>query len=457
MADSENSVVLRPGAFTLSWSADLQYGSRDLTFDGERTFYFAKGDTVNEDSQKGVGVFALNLQNSDLQELNVVAQNLCDKDIQSGGPETVDPPSTFSVMCMGEDGKAVRRSGSIRLIPERFKSRIFDAPLRLAERAWTEGSKIIKLDFETVAVEHKDGHYIVAVKFINSGNRWIQFKTPDQWGGSTTSGRLGVGATGAIHPNGDVVKVKGSWAFGLSGKGLINRSEFKGGLVFLKPGGSEVLKFEVDPDYKALKGSYEFSGIVFMRIEYEGYGWGLASNVDFKPIKTRITIDRDYPSTPQEREQWEKTHRENMSQWPVKPGATFAEDGLYRAVRTSGTARGLLLRPFKAGDVATTDDVRMYTEVASGTEFNGPVQWVWEGSAPTPVKQWSFDIIEGTEHVCKAGAICPRSGRWLARVHSGGFSAAAPYRYDLAGIVTLCRGQSMPARTDGADWEWLGA
>jgi hypothetical protein len=210
------------------------------------------------------------------------------------------------------------------------------------------------------------------------------------------------------------------------------------------------------------EGTYAFSLNAWLYIDWKDGDEKQHSHVDFfsgKATRTTIKMDHDYPSTPQERERWEKTHRENMSLWPVKPGETFAEDGLYRAVRLAdnGAYRSLQLVPFKAGDIATTDNVKMLMASASGTELNGPVQWLWEGSAPTPVKQWSFDLIEGTEHVCKAGAVCPRSGRWLARVHSGSFSASGSYHYDLAGIVTVRHGQSMPARTDGADWEWLGA
>lgn len=456
MANDANNGVLRTGAFSLSWSGGLEYGSREMTFDGAGKFYFAKGDTINDDTQTGVGVFVLNVQNRDLEELKGVAQALCDRDIQTGGPETHDPAATFSVVCM-EGGKAVSRSGSLRLIPERFRHQVFDAPRRLSERAWTEGGKLIKLDFTTESVEHKDGRYIVSVRFINSGDRWIKFKTPDQWKGTSLGGRLGVGAVSRISRDGRTEKVEGAWAFGLDGQTLSNQDRFPDGIVTLKPDSSETLKFQTKPDYQAVKGNFEFSGIAFMRIEYEGYGWGLSSQVDFKPIKAQITIDRDYPSTPEERQQWEARHRADMSFQPVKPGGTFPEDGLYRAVQMSGgvAVRSLQLMPFKAGDVATTDSATMFTASASGAKLNGPAQWVWTASAPTPVKQWSPDVIDGTQHHSAAGEVCPRSGRWLARVHTGDWK----YRYDLAGIVTRKRGERMPDADDGSrhgGWEWLG-
>ncbi|HEX7909457.1 MAG TPA: hypothetical protein VF534_15435 [Paraburkholderia sp.] len=453
MANDLNSGVLRPGAFSLSQSGGLEYGSREMTFDGQDKFYFAKGDTINDDIQTGVGVFVLSLQNRDIEELKGVAQTLCDKDIQTGGPETYDPPARFNVVCL-EEGKAVARDGSLRLIPEKFREAVFNAPLRLSDQAWSEGKKLVKLDFTTISVEHKSTHYVVSVRFINSGDEWIKFKTPDQWSGNTTGGGLGVAPfskIGKMNPRDD-------WGFALAGKKLINRNDFQDGEIHLNPGDSKMLKFEAIPDNKIAKGEYDFSGVAFMRIACEGNFWNQQTQVDFRPIKTRITVDRDYPSTPQEREQWEKNHRAEMSYFPIKPGATFAEDGLYRAVRTSGTSRSLMLKPFKAGEVATTDDVRMYTEAASGTELNGQVQWVWEASPPTPVKQWSFDLIDGTQQFCEPGVACPRSGRWVPRVTVGDSMTSQETRYQLAKMVTLRRGEPMPA-IDGTypHWEWVGA
>ena len=147
-----------------------------------------------------------------------------------------------------------------------------------------------------------------------------------------------------------------------------------------------------------------------------------------------------------------------MSSYPVKPGQTFAEDGLYRAARVNTISRrSLQLVPFKAGAVATADNVKMLIEGGGGLSFDDPVQWLWEGSAPTPVKQYSFDMIEETRQFCEPGVPCPRSGRWVPRIRQ---SWDKPARYDLAGIVTLRRGQPMPLINDAngrADWEWVGA
>jgi hypothetical protein len=461
MAHEREGITSRPGEFSLSWSGGREYGSRELSFDGEGKFYFAKGDTINSQTQTGVGVFVLDVQKADLPELKAVAEALCDRNIQSGGRETVDPPATFGVTCL-EDGKIVSKGGSMRLIPEEFNRRIFDAPFRLAEQAWAEGRKLIKLDFSPYKVEHTKDGFIVSVRFVNSGDRWIKFKTPDQWGGNYIEGRLGVGAVRKIHKNGVREDVRKSWGFPLGGQKLLNRDEFKDGVVILNPGDSKILKFRTTPNYKALKGEYEFSGIAFMNIEYEGYGWGLSTHVDFGAMNSRITVDRDYPLTPEEREQWEAKHRADLSLDPVKPGKTFAEDGLYRAERliSDGTYRSLQVRPFKAGDIATTDAVKMPMESGDGVNINGPVQWVWEGRAPQPVKPFATEYVEGTQHHAAPGTSCPRSGRWLARIFSGRNALYPDYHYDLLNIVTLKRGQKMPPiqnKGAKADWEWVGA
>jgi hypothetical protein len=448
MANDPNDGIWKPGGFSLSWSGGLEYGSRQYSFDGVDKFYFTKGDTINDDNQTGVGVFVLTVQRRDIEGLKGAVQALCDKDIQTGGPETYDPPATFSVACF-EGGKVVNRQGSIRKIPEKFDREIFDVPFRLAEEAWKHGAKLIKLDFTTESVEQKNGNYIVAVRFINSGNRWIKFKTPDLWPGNSRNGGLAVAPfseLGKMQPRDD-------WGFNLAGKKILNKEEFPNGEILINPGESKTLKFVSIPDNKIQKGVYDLSGVAYMNIQYEGYGWGLSTHVDFCPIRSRIAFDRDYPSTPEEREQWEATHRASMSSRPVKPGQTFAEDGLYRAVRLGSNHRSLQLKPFKAGDVATTDSVKMFMESANGVELNGPVQWVWEGSAPTPVKQWSLDMTEGTEHTCKPGTACPRSGRWLARTHTDDWKD----RYDLASIVPRRLGEPMPARDARSQWEWLGA
>lgn len=191
-----------------------------------------------------------------------------------------------------------------------------------------------------------------------------------------------------------------------------------------------------------------------MEIQCECKSGPLSDKLFFSPIKTRITIDRDYPSTPKEREEWEARHRDALSSWPVKPGEAFPEDGLYRAVRVGTGSRSLQVQPFKAGDIATTDDMRLLAGSASGEYLNGRMQWVWEASSPQRGSQ-PFTFVEGTEQFCKPGAVCPRSGRWVVRSMTHDWK----YNHDLTQIVTVQQGKSMPAiQSDPrhGEWEWIG-
>jgi hypothetical protein len=459
MAADNKTPGANGGKFTLLWNGGHDWGSREISFDGNRRFHYAIGDTLRSDTQTGVGAFQLELQNADLEDAKSAADILCEKNIQKDDFKTTDSPAIFSVTCF-EGGIAVTKKGVLQAIPENLRSRLYAITSNLSDKAYVNGKKLTKLDFYPCKVEYRDGKFIVSVRFENSGNRWIKFSTPDQWEGTTWGGRLGIGAINKIGGNGVRESVKGSWGFALGGKKLLNKDEFPDGVVMLSPGESKVLKFETIPDNKASKGEYEFSGVAFMNIECEGGGAALSGLVVLGPIKTRITIDRDYPSTPEERQQWEATHRATMSFQPVKPGETFAEDGLYRAAGMSFSAnqRSLQLKVFKSGDVATTEKVTMAT--GDGYSLNGPVQWLWEATAPKPVKEWSFDKIPDTVQFCKPGADCPRSGRWVARIAGGTDWLRPEYHHDLTSLVPLRRGQPMPSikgADDRAEWEWVGA
>ena len=441
------------GSFLISLSGGMQYGPRTTFFDGKEKFYFAQGDTIDDKSKTGVGVFELHLQDKEVAELRDVAKAFCDKAVPEKG-DPFQPQVTFQVACEDNEG-LTSKYGSMNYVPEDIKRRIYGVARVFEDRAWSEGRKVVKLDFSTTKVEYKDNGFIVSVRFYNSGDQTIRFKTPDQLRGNEAGGQLGVGSRTRIGRNGSRAEIEGGWAFSLSGKEILNKDEFPDGIVTLRPGEDKTLRVRSVSDYKASKGEYEFTGIAFMDIQCEGKWW-TNTRVDFSPIKTPVTIDRDYPSTPKEREEWEARHRAAMSSWPVKPGEAFPEDGLYRAVRVGSGTRSLQVQPFKAGDIATTDNVRLLTDAASGNHLDGPVQWVWEASPPVHPEWKPFTVEEGTEQFCKPGAMCSRSGRWVARSVTWDWK----HELDLAQIVTARQGETMPAIKGDlrqAEWEWIGA
>jgi hypothetical protein len=434
-------------SYTTNGAADGSvntYGNNEISVLGEM-LRVQIGDSINNRNASGIGIYELKLSNQNLEEARKLAELLCSpKDPKSDVPI----PDLYVAKCGGEI-----RSSYVKDFSRPVAIKIADLVDSLRNAGVQDGRKLVKLDISLFSIERATDGFLVSVRFINSGDYPIRFKTPDKW--DTKVGRrmdmLGVSGSraGSREPE---------FGLGLAGQPLVDPKQFPDDQVNLAPHSSVVLKVKAGSIDKFSAGDYSLDVGVFMNMEVTGIQSSLV-RVDFQSDSknpTHVTFDRDYPSTPQERERWEAYQRTRLSYFPVNPGETFAEDGLYRAVRTGGDSRSLQLVPFKAGDVATRDNVKMLMASASGTEFDGPVQWIWEGSAPTPVRQWSFDMTEGTEHFCKPRTVCPRSGRWLARVYSRSLSTGESYRYDLAGIVTRRRGESMPAAAEGTEWEWLG-
>ncbi|CAB4046720.1 hypothetical protein [Paraburkholderia phenoliruptrix] len=417
-----------------------RYGDNSISVsDGMLTVEI--GDSILKKNINGAGVFEMKLLNRDLEDAKKLADLLCSPEDSAGEVPTTD---LYTAKC---DGKV--RSSYVKNFSRPLVNQMAQLVESLRDSGIRDGRKLVKLDVSLDSIDRVKGGFLVAVRFYNGGEYPIKFSTPDKWDGGPGRDMLGVSTVR-----------KPQFAFGLAGETLENSDEFTNGEVSLAPRSSAVLKMKTSSVDKFTAGTYDFNIGVFMNIGVVGLATNL-SRVDFHSnIKepTSITFDRDYPSTPEEREQWEARHRDAMSSYPVKPGQTFAEDGLYRAARVNTISRrSLQLVPFKAGAVATADNVKMLIEGGGGLSFDDPVQWLWEGSAPTPVKQYSFDMIEETRQFCEPGVPCPRSGRWVPRIRQ---SWDKPARYDLAGIVTLRRGQPMPLINDAngrADWEWVGA
>ena len=401
------------------------------------------GDSILKKDINGAGVFEMKLLNQDLEDAKKLAALLCSPEDSAGAVPTTD---LYTAKC---DGKV--RSSYVKNFSRPVVIQISQLVESLRNASIRRGRRVVKLDVSLNSIDRVKGGFFVSIRFYNGGEYPIKFDTPDKWDGGPGRDMLGVSSVR-----------KPQFAFGLAGETLENSNEFTNSEVNLAPHSFVVFKIKTSSIDKFAAGTYDFNVGVFMNIEVVGLATNL-SRVDFHSNNkepTSVTFDRDYPSTPEEREQWEARHRDNMSSRPVKPGETFAEDGLYRAAGMSFSAnlRSLQLKAFKAGDVAATEKVTMPT--SDGYSLTGPVQWLWEATAPTPVKQWSFDKIPDTVQFCKPGAECPRSGRWVARIAAGSDWLRPEYRHDLASLVTLRRGQPMPSIRDAgerADWEWVGA
>ncbi|WP_244106489.1 hypothetical protein [Burkholderia anthina] len=403
------------------------------------------GDSDGNRNVGGVGIYEMKLSGEDLKNAKKMSDLLC---FQEKHKNEMMVPILYSAKCGNEI-----LNGYFTDFDRDTRVKIANLVEMLTNAGVRDGRRIVKLDVSLASVDRNEDGFLVSLRFDNSGDHPIHFKTPDQW--ETKMGKYM-----------DILAIYDSKSgmgrkigFALAGQPLAEPDQFRGNEVMLAPHSSVVIKIKASRVSKFEAGTYDLHVGAFMNIKVKGIESGL-SRVDFHSDykrPARITFDRGYPSTPREREQWEAYHRSRLSHFPVAPGATFAEDGLYRAVRTNSDAhRSLQLVAFKAGDVAPAENVTMLMEGGDGISLDGPVQWLWEGSAPTPAKQYSLDTIEETRQFSPPGVPCPRSGRWLPRVRQGWDSP----RYDPAGIVTLRHGQPMPAVKEGddnADWEWIGA
>ena len=448
--NSENQVM--QFSYTTNGAADGSintYGNNEISVSGDRVWVLI-GDSDGNRNIAGVGIYELKLLNQNLENARKLAALLCSpKDPASDVPST----DLYGVICNGE-----MRSSYVRDFGRPVAIKISDLVSSLTNAGVQDGRKIVKLDLSLVSIDREKDDFLVSFRFVNGGDYPIRFKAPDRWNTKMVRDMDILGVSGyRVGGNDD-----DQFGLALAGKTLVDEKQFPDGEVNLAPHSSVLLKMKTDSIRKFPAGTYDLNIGAFMNIKVDGIQSSL-QRVDFHSDyknPTRVTFDRDYPSTPEEREQWEADHKARMSWQPVKPGETFAEDGLYRPLRTYGGYRGLFLKAFKAGDVATTDSVTMPMESLNGVNIDGPVQWVWEASAPTPVKQWSFDMIEDTVQFSAPGSTCPRSGRWVSRIMTGSNYLYPEYHHDLSSIVTLRRGQRMPSIRDAddrANWEWVGA
>ncbi|WP_248295136.1 hypothetical protein [Paraburkholderia sp. UYCP14C] len=426
------------------------YGNNEISV-AEDVLTVQIGDSDDLRYMSGVGIFELKLLNQNLEDARKLAELLCSPKDPASDVPILD---LYIARCNGET-----RSSFVKDFSRDVERKIHALMSKLKEAAIRDGRKLVKLDLALVSVDRDKDGFVVSFRFINGGDYPIKFKTPDKW--DTRMGKYMdiLGVNGYRLGDSD----QDQFGLALAGTNLVDPAQFPDGEVNLPAHSDVVIKMKTSSVSKFAAGTYDLNIGAFMNMEVVGIQSSLV-RVDFNSNHknpTRVTFDRDYPWTPEEREQWEVTQRARMSYFPVKPGETFAEEGLYRAVTLiSGVRyRSLQVKRFKVGDVAARDKVKMLMENGNGINISGPVQWEWQATAPTSVKQYSFDIIDDTRQFCTPGSICPRSGRWVARVDVGSDFRYPEYQHDLSSLVRRRRGQPMPsirAESDRADWEWVG-
>jgi hypothetical protein len=290
----------------------------------------------------------------------------------------------FSAVC--PDGKS-KVHGNLDELSDDFARDYLALSANLKEFCVRNGIDLARLAVSAQSVSLVRGVMTVVVKFYNGGRESIGFIHPDIW---PSSSLMVVGVKGDDE---NAWRVKPRLERGDSGSKKAEE------MIRLLPGETFQYSFDGVPDRKILVGSYGVSAWVVMDLTI-GNGstrQRVGFHSDYKN-PNHVTIDHDYPSTPQEREQWEAQHRASMSLQPVKPGETFVEDGLYRAVRliSGASYRSLQVKPF--------------------------------------------------------------NGRWIERIEPD--SWAGNYTYRLSSLITRRAGQQMPqiqGDPGKTEWEWVGA
>jgi len=402
-------------------------------------------DTIRDGDISGVGIIDAQLSPDDLREAKEIHRQLCVSVDRKSVHETPmrDPSRTYDVDCLRE-GKVVSHQGMMDDLPEDVHSSMYSFYQRVRRMYVGLGRAVVKLDAEVVTVQRDSGKLLVSVRFLNGGRYPIKMRRPDQW--STEEGnRLSVG--GKSGDGSDY------WGAELAGLPLVKGSETATEIITLAAGTSIMFHFLAIPNGKILRGKYDAGLLVAMDASASDVAPSLGY-VDFHSDNKKhlqVTFDRDYPSTPEELENYEAYKREQMSSRPVYPRSTFSENGYYRAVSEFSRQRSRFVTRFHKGDIAP--------EAEGVIDENGEpihdrlVAWFWEADPGLPPY--------GTDVVCRPGKACPRSGRWFERKQLP--YPMFPVTYDdSSNRVIHCRaGETMPGIIELSshglsNWEWIG-
>lgn len=433
---------------SVSQSGGQRYGDMIVGTTREGRLRLTLGDTYSSDDYVGIGLFESLMNEANRARLREIHQLLCRHDSQNNkNGFTMDGPAGYSVTCGGVD-----KQGSLYRCPPEIGGRVRGLAYELAKSIYATGRKLVKLDMEADVVS-QPYNFLVTVRFINSGERAIRFKSPTLWSGQVYGETLGVGGKNPESKGWYDTAHPGGWGFDLAGVALLNAKDYPDEVITVPPGETRELRFLASPDGKYKRGTFDFAAGAWMNIHVEGTEWIGGPHVDFfsgEHTRKRITIDRDYPATPQEWEDYEANHRKKMVSWPVYVNAAFAEDGYYRARAYHANAQvyqyGRFVTRFLKGAKAP-DAVDQQAD--SGQVMGpGPYTWVWEADAAS--------VIDASSKTA-----CPKSGRWFAKIPTD--VANASYYLSRDTIVSCTAGQTLPAvgMGDPADearvrWTWIG-
>lgn len=445
-------------SFSVRYFGGQRYASNGMAVWMSGRIRMGLSDTVGMNDFKGVGVIETQLSSDDLKEAKDIHRQMCRAIAEnpSTEPQWFGGYSGFSVRCL-EQGQIVRRQGDLSRLPQdlSFRAKRFEKTViynyRNAERP------LVKFDVAVNNVERRGHRFLVSINFINSGRYAVSMKSPDQWREGFPY-RLSIGST---RTDGE-----GEWKADLAGLPLENKAEFSleeikmpgGGIdayLNIPAGHSITLKFLAVPDGKVPRGTYRFSALVDAGLDSD-IPYPTLGRVTFTsdPAKSAtITFDRDYPSTPEEWNDYEARQRAKLSSQPVAPGQAFTEAGHYRLVSTSGQSSRFVF-DFREGAVAPE---RKDEADEHGKPLRGQLSWLWEA-----------DLARKT--IASPKEPCPREGRWIACDWQMSKCGTEQYRifpkfagtYQAGDVLPVVEDPPIIKGFDGvvyryAIWKWVGA
>jgi hypothetical protein len=421
--------------FAISGMGGHQYGTNGVGVWLSGKVRIGLSDTINEDFS-GVGVIESQLSREDLREAKDVYVQLCKaaEEIPITDMERIEPPTVYSVTCLSNDRETLYR-GRLDELPRDLCFRIDGFYKTIRNAYLSKGSAIVKLDVQVASVTRQNEKFLVAVKFVNSGQYPLVTFPPDLWKNRWGDQLLNVG--------GKRTDGNDTWSASLAGLPLMNKSEFPDETITIPAKGSVTFTFLTMPDGKVPAGTYDLHVQTFMDIGGDGPA-GTIGKADFHSDTSkpkRVTFEHDYPSTPQEWKDYEAQHRAKMSSFPAKPGEAFPEDGYYRLVSNSGQRSRFVFAFRKDAIAPKRDDV----QDEDGKVLYGMLHWQWEADNAL------YDF-------CKVGDPCPRGGRWISGESDPiGNKLNKVNSRDLRRFVA---GELMPDFQGGGryhyTWYWLG-
>jgi hypothetical protein len=410
-------------------------------------FSLTLADTAGSEDFLGVGTFEGTASDEDSANVAEVVRLLCrpgaqlkeSPDGMTLGQVTSMPSANFQATC--DDG--VRHDGTMFLAPRDISGRARDLLETLTKSFYAHGNKIVKLDIEVVDVRPAPHDFLVTVRFVNTGAQPLSFPSPEGWSGHKPAAYLSVSGLDPFHDREDNDERSGRYRFVPAGKTMVAPENDPDRTIHIAPHEHRDISFLSPPYDKYTHGRFDFGAMVYLQLSVDGQSFGPAN---FRSSLTSLSIDRDYPSTLQESEEYEADHRNRMATQPVLVGHAIPESGYYRPIADFRRRSGRFVTRFVAGMKAPEVVVQ---QAEDGTILGpGPFAWVWTAEASS--------VIEGFgRHPC------PKSGRWLARIPND--VANASYFLSRNTIMQLKQGELIPSiglasAEDEArvHWEWIG-